>query len=135
MAYHQDIFRARMNGGGSGVDMVMNLLIESAQEGRHPAVRRAANALIESMSEHSWWVTAFPHRGGRGDARGADKTLHITVKVYGMREGNVSCHLGMDNRGHLFQITGDGLPDLVPWASPGSLPQKRQSELRRLDRL
>ncbi|HVA49019.1 MAG TPA: hypothetical protein VNH11_21835 [Pirellulales bacterium] len=45
-----------------------------------------------------------------------DKTNHYTVSFGGSR----IYHLRHDAQGHLFQITGPGLPHLAPWSSPGS---------------
>jgi hypothetical protein len=123
MARHEYVHRARMNGRGSrqyadivrvNVDRLVRWLDLSCSRGRHPAVRRKAHALLEWMADNSWRISAGPHRGGRGDSRGVDRTLHITVYIEGV---SGSFHLKMDARGHLFDITGRGLPQLPPWTS------------------
>jgi hypothetical protein len=122
MAHHQQINLARRNGKGTNqfiagkpinVDEVVNLLVEGSSSGRHPAVRRAANALLEEMAKYIWLITAGPHQGGRGE----DWTSHITVKIM---KTNASYHLRIDNKKHLFHITGGSLQNEVkPWLAPG----------------
>jgi hypothetical protein len=117
---HEYVHHARMNGRGSrqyadsvrvNVDRLVRWLDLASSRGRHPAVRRKAHALLEWMAGNSWRIAAGPHRGGRGDSRGVDKTLHITVYIEGV---NGSFHLKMDARGHLLDISGRGLPQLDP---------------------
>lgn len=109
MAHHQTIFRARRNGSSSGqfvdrvsfnVDQTIDLLEASSARGRHPKVRRPANALLECMAQEQWRVTAGPHVGGRGD----DTTRHLTIRVG--PPGRPQYHVRLDARGHAFEITG-----------------------------
>lgn len=98
------------------VNDVVSLLVDGAAQERHFAVRRNANALLVLMSKWMWQITAGPHAGGfGGSGRGADQTNHITVRLLG-----AGYHLRQDARGHLFQISGSGLPDYCPWAAPGT---------------
>jgi hypothetical protein len=129
MATPETIARTRKFGSSSGqfvqrrainVDRLVNLLVETSQPGRHAAVRRPANELLERMSRGPWRVTASPHKGGFG----ADGTTHITVRV-----GNESaCHLRLDQRGHVFQITGPGRlgQGILPWQGPGQAGGTRE---------
>ncbi|OQX75759.1 MAG: hypothetical protein B6D61_09835 [Bacteroidetes bacterium 4484_249] len=68
------------------------------------------------MTENKWRVSAGPHQGGHGDRKGNDKTMHITLTVYAKNERN-SYHLRLDRKGHLFQITGKGMPETKPWTA------------------
>lgn len=130
MPHHQTIFNARKNGSGSrqyvdgkavNVDGILNLLVNGSQPTRHPAIRRASSSLIEKMAEASWRISAGPHKGGREGDRGADSTNHITVSFGPGR----SYHLRLDRKGHLFQITGPGIPsETQPWQAPGSHPPR-----------
>lgn len=106
MAHHQAVFRARRNGSSSGqffdrtpfnVEQTVDLLEASSAPGRHPDVRRRANALLERMSQAQWCVTAGPHVGGRG----GDATRHLTIRI-----DHVSYHVRLDARGHASEITG-----------------------------
>ncbi len=124
MATHQDIHQARQNGSGIGQvpgalpinsERVVQLLVEGSQPGRHFAVRRNSNALLEQMGRQRWIVSAGIHEGGFGDARGADWTSHITVSFGPGRK----YHLRLDARGQLFQVSGPGLVDFDPNAPPG----------------
>lgn len=126
MAEHEAVHRARVNGRHSGhvpgatpinSDQVVDLLVAAAEPGRHFAVRRNANALLEDMARAPWRVSAGIHEGGRGD----DWTRHVTVSFGPGR----SFHLRLDRRNHLFQVSGPGLVDFAPWASPGSSPTTR----------
>src|SRR3712207_4947932 len=93
--------RAVVHGQGINVDQVVDLLVESSQPSRHPAVRWNANRLIEELARGEWRVTAGSHAGGFGGAgRPPDGTTHITV-----RARNGGYHLRQDARGHLFEIT------------------------------
>lgn len=121
----QIISRARDNGSVSprffgdhriSASAVVDLLVESAQPRRHPAVRRNANRVLHFMAHDAWMVTAGTHSGGfGGGGRAADGTNHITLRVAGH-----GYHLRQDARGHLFEITGPGLETLNPAASPGA---------------
>ena len=97
------------------VDGVVDLLVEGSQFNRHIAIRLNSTKLVEMMAEDEWTLTAGSHKTSR-DRPNADQTNHYTVS-FGR---NRSYHLRHDARGHLFQITGPGLPALAPWSSPGS---------------
>ncbi len=123
MADAQAIFLARKNGErvvsfgqGINVDRVVDLLVGGAQPGRHPAIRRNANRLLEVLAQGSWRLAAGPHVGGfGGGGRGADWNMHITLTT---RNGGF--HLRQDARGHLFEITGPGMDAIPPYLAPGS---------------
>ena len=98
------------------VNSVVDLLVGGADQNRHVAIRRNANCLLDMLAVAPWQITAGPHAGGLGGgARPPDQTNHMTLRVRG-----AGYHLRQDARGHLFQITGPGLPMLTPWAAPGT---------------
>jgi hypothetical protein len=125
MADHQTVFRARENGKRDvvhgqriNVNEVVDLLVESSQFTRHPAVRWNANRLLEELARGEWRLTAGPHAGGfGGQGRLPDGTTHITL-----RTGRGGYHLRQDARGHLFEITGPGMQPIQPSSAPGSPP-------------
>jgi hypothetical protein len=126
MPTHEDIHRARRNGSGSGqfrsgkpinVNTLVDLLEKCARGSRHIGVKSSAKTILEDMAAHSWRITAGPHRGGRGRDGNVDKETHITVRISGTSN---SYHLRLDNRGQLFQITGDGMSTVKPWIAPGA---------------
>ena len=96
------------------VDGVVDLLVEGSRFDRHIAIRQNSNKLLAMMAEEEWTLTAGSHKTTAGRAN-ADQTHHYTVSI-----GNRRYHLRHDARGHLFQVTGPGLPALAPWSSPGS---------------
>jgi hypothetical protein len=127
MAKSERVSKAINNGKSSGqyaqsgmlinVNNLINLLEASSQSTRHTAIRRAANNLLDRMGQNRWQIKAGPHAGGFGDKnRGKDNTMHITLFIYS--SGNY--HLRMDQKGHLFEITGPGIDDIPPWTPPGS---------------
>lgn len=118
MADHQIIHAARANGSVYGlwfgatrpsVDGVVDLLVEGRQPNRHPAIRINSNKLLAMMAQKKWLLTAGAHQSP------GDQTTHYTVSI-----GDHKYHLRLDARGHLFDISGPGLPDLAPWAAPGT---------------
>ena len=118
-------YRARQKGRSSGqyapgssinVRQVVELLAASCEGTRHMAIRQTARALLEQMADNLWQITAGPHSGGfGGGGRNPDQTNHITLRV-----NHRSYHLRMDNKGHLFQITGGNAPSVAPWIAPGT---------------
>lgn len=96
------------------VDGVVELLVDGSRFNRHVAIRLSSNKLLAMMADEEWMLTAGSHKTTTGRAS-ADETNHYTVSI-----GNRRYHLRHDARGHLFQITGPGLPALAPWSSPGS---------------
>jgi hypothetical protein len=125
MADAQTVFKARKNGVNAvihgermNVDEVMDLLVESSQPSRHPAVRVNANRLIEQLARGPWRLNAGPHAGGFGGTKHPpDRTNHITVQSCGG-----GYHLRQDARGHLFEITGPGMAPIQPSSAPGNAP-------------
>ncbi len=121
-------FLARQKGRSGGqyhrgqrinVRQVVDLLQAGAQRQRHTAIRQASRALLVLMSQTSWVVSAGPHQGGSGGrGQGPDSTNHITIRI------RHSYHLRLDQRGHLFQITGPNMPSHKPWVAPGSAPSE-----------
>lgn len=119
----QTIQRARDNGSlytnwygdeRPSVDGVVDLLMEGSRFHRHIAVRHNSSKLLSMMAQKRWELTAGSHQTS-SDRPGADKTNHYDVSL-----GGKVYHLRHDARGHLFEVTGPGLPSLAPWASPGS---------------
>jgi hypothetical protein len=121
MARNEDTHKAVQNGHSAGqyvsrfginVRRVVDLLVTGSGVERHHSVRRSANAVLELMAANVWTVTAGPHQAGRG----GDNTVHITVRV-----AHKSYHIRLDNKGHVFQITGDSIgPGVPPWIAPGA---------------
>ncbi|MEM6628755.1 MAG: hypothetical protein AAF694_03745 [Bacteroidota bacterium] len=118
-------YRARQKGRSAGqyapdrtinVRKVVELIVASCAGSRHPGVKGEARPLLEQMADNPWQITAGPHKGGLGGGgRNPDKTMHITLRV-----NHRSYHLRMDNRGHLFQMTGGNAPSIAPWLAPGA---------------
>ena len=115
--------KACKNGSGSlvwgkpiSVSDVVDLVAESCQAGRHPAVKINAKKLIGLMSVHKWQLKAGRHSGGTGGkGQSADSTPHVTIMMRGS-----GYHLRQDKRGHLFEITGPGMKVFNSHASPGT---------------
>lgn len=53
-----------------------------------PSTSYLAGELLRDMQRKRWRIRAGPHTGGKGDERGADDNLHITLTV-----GNTTYHL------------------------------------------
>ncbi|HVA48805.1 MAG TPA: hypothetical protein VNH11_20735 [Pirellulales bacterium] len=91
------------------VDGVVDLLVEGSRFHRHVAVRVNSNKLLAMMADEEWVVQAGSHTSEK------DQTNHYTIRI-----GNHGYHLRHDARGHLFEISGAGLPAVAPWAAPGT---------------
>ena len=64
------------------------------------AIRPTASQLLEEMARRRWTISATLHEGGiGGGGRGADPSLHFTVRV-----GNRSYHLQCRENAHVFYI-------------------------------
>lgn len=137
MPNHQTVHRARCRGsskgqyvepGGSGVnvDTVVDLL-ESVATSGHPAVRRYANSLLETMAMNDWRVASGPKKGGLGGGRYlVDENYHITIAVKITRTEE-KYHLQLTRAGYIRAITGDAEMDLnKPYVPPGAWPSARE---------
>ena len=79
--------------------IIIDLLEKSSGNARH-----AARQVLERMETHKdqWQIRATAHQGGKGDERGTDDSLHITL-----RAGGIMFHLRLKEQPalHIIQIT------------------------------
>jgi hypothetical protein len=118
MPHHQQVHAARCNGSGDRWEHWFGEVLGAAEKGRHPGLRRAANELLAVMAHKRWRVMPGPKHGGTGSAAGRNDTgLHVTI----LFQGDRACHLRLDAKHHVFEISrGDAAPEVRGWQGPGT---------------